>query len=278
MENVELKLVQERELGILREILKVINKYHLRYYMLGGTLLGAVRHQGFIPWDDDIDIGMPRPDYEKFIKVIESELHDPFDVHSLQSGLCEFSYYYARIVDKSLKVLRQKAMKDVVLPVWVDVFPLDGVPENDKELRSWLKKARRLHKEYRISQFEYYYYTTNVWKEKHGEIKTIFRAFLGKTGLYHMLDTHKVWKKLDRQLKKYDYDQASRIINFCGYWGIKEMFPKTVYGEGALYPFEDLMLMGPADYDFVLTQMYGDYMTPPEESKRHDHVVKIVKE
>ena len=276
MENKDLKRIQEAEIGILKEILKIAEKHQLRYYMLGGTLLGAVRHHGFIPWDDDIDIGMPRPDYEKFVRLAETELAAPFAVHSLQSGLCEFSYYYARIVDTRLKVLRQKAIKDVVLPVWVDVFPLDGVPESDGELRSWLRKPQRLHKEYRISQFPYYYYTKNVWKEKNGAVKTAFRALLGKTGLYHLLDTERVWARLDRHLKLYDYDKAGRLINFCGFWGVKELFPKSYYGEGKLYAFEDMMLMGPVNYDAVLTQMYGDYMTPPEESKRHDHVMKIV--
>ena len=278
MDNNALKLVQEHEIFILREILKIIDKYKLRYYMLGGTLLGAVRHHGFIPWDDDIDIGIPRPDYEKFVEVIGDELKDPFAIHSLQSGLCEFSYYYVRIVDTRVKVLRKKAEKDVVLPIWVDVFPLDGVPEDERERKHWLKKARQLHKEFRISQFYYYYYTTNVWKEKNGSIKTLFRRFIGKTGLYRLLNTERVWEKLDRQLKMYDYDKARRIINFCGFWGDKEMFPKSVYGEGRLYPFEDLMLIGPVDYDYVLRQMYGDYMTPPEESKRHVHVSLVVEE
>ena len=278
MDNNALKLVQEHEIFILREILKIIDKYKLRYYMLGGTLLGAVRHHGFIPWDDDIDIGIPRPDYEKFVEVIGDELKDPFAIHSLQSGLCEFSYYYVRIVDTRVKVLRKKAEKDVVLPIWVDVFPLDGVPEDERERKHWLKKARQLHKEFRISQFYYYYYTTNVWKEKNGSIKSLFRRFIGKTGLYRLLNTERVWKKLDRQLKMYDYDKARRIINFCGFWGDKEMFPKSVYGEGRLYPFEDLMLIGPVDYDYVLKQMYGDYMTPPEESKRHVHVSLVVEE
>ncbi len=278
MDNNALKLVQEHEIFILREILKIIDKYKLRYYMLGGTLLGAVRHHGFIPWDDDIDIGIPRPDYEKFVEVIGDELKDPFAIHSLQSGLCEFSYYYVRIVDTRVKVLRKKAEKDVVLPIWVDVFPLDGVPEDERERKHWLKKARQLHKEFRISQFYYYYYTTNVWKEKNGSIKTLSRRFIGKTGLYRLLNTERVWEKLDRQLKMYDYDKARRIINFCGFWGDKEMFPKSVYGEGRLYPFEDLMLIGPVDYDYVLKQMYGDYMTPPEESKRHVHVSLVVEE
>ena len=274
MENTELILIQEYELGILKEILRIIEKYNLRYYILGGTLLGAVRHQGFIPWDDDIDIGLPRQDYEKFIGFIKEEIKEPFAIHSIQSGIYDFNYYYVRIVDTRLKVLCRRTAKNLILPVWVDVFPLDGVPESKARLNAWVKKGYFLLKLYRRSQYEYYYKKdhTGNWS-----VKGLLNTAIYYSGIFHVLNREKIWQSLDKHLKLYPYDASSSIINFCGNWGIKELFPKSVYGEGRRYPFEDMMLVGPVDYDCVLTQMYGDYMIPPEEGKRHDHTIEVVR-
>ena len=84
-----------------------------------------------------------------------------------------------------------------------------------------------------------------------------------------------IWKKLDKHLKKYDYKNSTRLINICGYWGVKEMFPKEYYGKGNLYEFEDIMIRGPVDYHAVLTQMYGDYMTPPKDADKEHHYIEV---
>ena len=278
MEIEEKKILQQHELKILKELLKIIEKYDLKYYMLGGTLLGAVRHKGFIPWDDDLDIGIPRPDYEKLVSVLDGELVYPYAVHSLQSGLCDFSYYYIRVVDTRLKLVRKISQKDVYLPVWVDVFPLDGVPDEQNERRKWLKKGYRLLQQYKISQFDYFYYTDNVRGGKYRIPKTLVKTVFRRLNFQKLMNTEKIWQKIDYHLKSYDYNGSHDLINFCGYWGIKEMFPKEVYGEGKLYPFEDIMLMGPVNYDYVLTQMYGDYMTPLPEGARDHHHIELVKE
>ena len=179
MEDNDIKLIQCHILDILRELLRIFKKYNLNYYILGGTLLGAVRHNGFIPWDDDLDIGLPRPDYEAFSEIISKELNPPFAVHSLKSGLCEFSYYYIRIVDSRLQLIRRNAEKDVQLPVWIDVFPLDGTPNNRTGLKQWVKKGNFLLKLFNLSQFEYYYYFNNK-KKKYGFIKTPAKKLLWK--------------------------------------------------------------------------------------------------
>ena len=274
--NNDLKRLQQIELDITRAILEIVEKYNLRYYILGGTLLGAVRHQGFILWDDDMDIGMPRPDYEKFLSLAERELVSPYEIQTTYNNEGVYSYYYARVVDTRTKLLRKCSDETVVIPAWVDLFPLDGVPENDKDFKSWKKKCDYYLRLFSLSQFKYFYYTDSVRNEKYRALKIGFKHLFRDLKLYTLIDTKKVWKKLDMELKKNDYDASSRLINFCGYWKMKEMFPKNVYGEGKLYPFEDLMLCGPENYDFVLSQMYGDYMTPPPENQRDHHSVSII--
>jgi lipopolysaccharide cholinephosphotransferase len=96
--------------------------------------------------------------------------------------------------------------------------------------------------------------------------------------LEKLISTKFAWRQLDETLKRYSFEECNMLINFCGHWGVKEMFEKSVYGKGKLYQFEDIQLNGPENYDFVLTQMYGDYMTPPPEDKRDQHMVKLVTE
>lgn len=274
--NVNLRDIQLLELEILKQVLNICNQYSLTYYMLGGTLLGSVRHKGFIPWDDDIDIGLPRPDYEKFIEIAGKILYSPYQLHTIFQNSGEYCYYYARVENVKVKILRKASMKDVVIPVWIDVFPLDGVPNNSKEKNLWLKRVKAKKVLFNRSQFTYFG-SLDYSSKSSAYLKAFNNAFL-ILRLDRMINTRWAWKKLDKVLKENDYNQCDTLINACGYWGRKEMFPKTVYGKGRLYQFEDLMLNGPEDYDYVLKQMYGDYMTPPPEDKRNHHYIELITE
>ena len=165
-------------------------------------------------------------------------------------------------------------MKDVVIPVWIDVFPLDGVPNNPKGRSNWLKKLKISKVLFNRSQFTYFGSLDNS-SNRPAYLKAINNAFL-VLRLDRVINTRWAWKKLDSVLKENDYNHCNTLINACGYWGLKEMFPKSVYGKGRLYPFEDLMLNGPEDYDYVLKQMYGDYMTPPPEDQREHHHIELI--
>ena len=131
----DLRKLQLVELDILKEFLRICKKHHLRYYALGGTLLGAVRHEGFIPWDDDIDVGMPRPDFRRFEKIAEKEL--PEYLHYCSFMKTEgYHHYVPRITDSRVKVIDESAAVDAEKEAWIDIFPLDGMPGN-KYLRKF---------------------------------------------------------------------------------------------------------------------------------------------
>ena len=268
-----LRRLQEIELDILKRFLSICEQYSLTYYMLGGTLLGAVRHQGFIPWDDDIDIGMPRPDYERFLTIAERELSFPYRLHTLNTPGCAYSYYYARMENETVKLERNVSFRPVVICAWIDIFPLDGVPDDIKTRNRWLKKCTFYHNAFIASQYSY---LAVPEKKKRSFWKRSVRWAIEHTHAEKIISTRLIWKQFDRALRQNDFDKCHSIINFCGYWKLKEMFPKTIYGKGKLYPFEDLLLNGPEDADFVLRQMYGDYMTPPEDAQRDHHYISFI--
>lgn len=258
---------------IMKVILKFMEKEGTEYYMLGGTLLGAVRHKGFIPWDDDIDIGIPRGDYERFLSDIKRELPDYMAVRTYKNSR-NHHYYFSRIVDKRYKVKRTGSEVDRLEEVWVDIFPLDGMP--DKFLDRQIHKAKLLASRvmYHVATFD----KVNLKRPNRPYyervlIRLIKFFHLGKRGnMYFWLNM------IDRLLKKYPYSKSRWCINFMGQYMFKEMFPKEYYGKGRLYDFEESRMMGPEDADAVLTQQYGDYMKYPKDADRNTHAsVLIVK-
>lgn len=134
MENAT-KFLQEKELDMVKEFLKICEKHNLKYFMAGGTFLGAVRHKGFIPWDDDVDLGMYRDDYEKFLDIAKRELPYPYEVHTYRNCK-EHHYYFSHIIDVRYKVRRMGSLDKREEYVWIDIFPYDGLPKGRLSLCS----------------------------------------------------------------------------------------------------------------------------------------------
>lgn len=266
----ELRDLQLQELDILRECLKIINKYNLRYYMLGGTFLGAIRHKGFIPWDDDIDIGMPRPDYESFIKVAQKELPDFLKLVSYKND-SDYKKYFIKILNKNVKFVREDTIKQEETNLWIDIFPLDGMPNNIlvRKLHSYRLLFRRL-------QFQYSVFEKGVNIRKKRPLHEMLLIKLGYvyTRIFH-LNVDKQLNKLDHLLMKYRYDESKFVVNFMGAYKFKEMFPKEYYANPVEYDFEDMKLYGASEYDKILTQMYGEYMKPPAQNQRFSHSIRM---
>lgn len=269
--RVSLRDLQLAELEVLKEFLRICKKYRLRYYMLGGTLLGAVRHKGFIPWDDDIDIGMPRPDFIRFERIVKKELPDHLNYYSYKKDQ-GYRYYVPRLTDSRVKVIDTSAAVHTEKEAWIDIFPLDGMPGN--------KLARKFHC-FRLliarAKVNYSMFSTNI------DLKKTSRPFYEKAliSFGRVFPVEKIFKTsrelahLDRLMQKYPYDSSPYLINFMGIHKLKEMFHKKYYGKGAFYEFEGLKLKGPADYDHVLRQMYGEYWNPPDKEEMNHHNTQI---
>lgn len=266
----KLSKVQYLILDVFEYIYKYLNEKNIPYYMLGGTLLGAVRHKGFIPWDDDIDIGIPRTQYEQFLKEIDSHLpeHIRLETYSVSD---EHHYYFARVVDTRHSLRRKGSLMERNENVWVDIFPLDGMPNNG--FVRGIHKMRLLSTRalYHISCFD----KVNLKRPNRPFSERAVIKFVQVTHFGKHMSTRKKLDKLDRLLKKYPIEKSNYICNFMGQYKFREMFPKSWYGNGKLYDFEEYKLMGPEEYDRVLTQMYGDYMTPPKDADKNAHAAEL---
>lgn len=270
MNDNSIRKLQLIELDILKKTKKILDDNNFRYYMLGGTLLGAIRHKGFIPWDDDIDIGLPRSDYEKFLELAKNELKYPYELQISKNS--NGRYYYARIVNNDYKLLREVGYEDAIISCWIDVFPLDGVPDKKIKFKIWKYSAKFMYKLFIASDFSYF-----VNKEKKCSIfGTFARKIFLKFKLEKIIPKKLVIKMLDKILKSNDFDKSEYVCNFCGFWGEKEIFPRKIYDDYKFYKFEDVELCGPSNYDLVLTQMYGNYMIPPSNVDKNHHNIKLI--
>ena len=264
-----LRDLQHIELEMIKYLDEMFRKNNLRYFLLGGSLLGAVRHKGFIPWDDDIDVGMPRSDYERFLRIIK-HTNGRYKISWLGSKKYYNSLYFVKIINPEYLISENNDGVQRDVHPWVDIFPLDGVPQNGIKFLFWKYYTWII---YRLYMFSRNSETCDPSKMSLNSAKNVMKYITLKSGLINILDKKSLYKKLDRQLKKYDFDKSDRVINFCGFWHFKEMFPKSVYDNAADYRFEDILLRGPTDYNTVLTQMYGNYMTPPPEADRKHHTL-----
>ena len=266
----ELREIQLKELELLKKALTIIESHNLNYYMLGGTFLGAIRHKGFIPWDDDVDIVMPRQDYEKFYEYALEELKDPFEVKSFWKDIT-YQQYIIRIINKNITIERDDAAMHKTDNLWIDIIPFDGMP-NNKLLRSLHKFNLLFHR--LLLQYSKIETGVNMRKKR-----TILEKVLIKFGFafskLFKLDTKKRLFAIDNILKKYDWNSSEYIINFMAADGFKEVFPKKWFERTLLFDFEDIKLVGSSEYDKILTQMYGDYMTPPVQEQRFSHSMRV---
>lgn len=267
-----LEKLHNKELEIVKKIIEICNKHNIKYYILGGTLLGAVRHKGFIPWDDDIDIGMPREDYEKFINIAKEELPKKLFLDYFKDNKNNpeyYSYYMARIVDNSVSVVTKTAKKERDIGAWVDIFPIDGLPNN--KLICFFHKFRLLYLRAKLRFSQFSGLVTVDYSKKDFLMRCAIR-FGNIINLEKMINKDKCLEQIDNILKKYDYKKSINIINFagaCKSYKFIEIFPKEKYEDLIEYNFENISLIGPKDYDFILSHQYGEYMKEPVDKNKH---------
>ena len=258
------------ELDILKELLVLFEKNHISYFALGGTMLGAVRHKGFIPWDDDIDIGVPREDYERLPDICSQlPAHLKFVSYGNDPS---YPYYISRVVNEQIIVYSDRTETYQYTGAWVDIFPLDGMPRQKvfRALHSFRILFDRML--FNLSRFTD---TVNTKRKNRPFHEKAIIGFARLTHIHRLIGKQFAFNRLDKTLKKTPYKGAYYNINALGTYKLREMFNKKVFGNGAFYAFEDIRIRGPLHYNAYLTQMYGDWKTPADFT--HHSVVSIKK-
>lgn len=251
--SVCLRDLQLAELDILIETIKILKRYNLRYSMIGGTMLGAIRHKGFIPWDDDIDIALPRKDYERFLDIAEKELPKPYAVLR-KFGKHECMYAKIHNTDTTFIESSTVGWKDYYKGVFIDIMPLDGMPSSEKARKKYCKRIGNLVKTFNWHRFNFKY------------CKSL------KAKLCYLIPEKWIFKKWKKLITKYDFDVSDYT---CFAWSHRPgrlTFQKELFTNLAKYEFENIEVCGCQDYDGYLKSHFGtDYMVPPPENKRGTH-------
>lgn len=247
-----LKEMKRVSYEILCEIDDYCKENDITYYLSGGSCLGAVRHHGFIPWDDDVDIMLPREHYERFVEGFDKAKEGKYKVGSLPTDEL-WQRPGARVWDLNTKLVQTK-FSEREMGVFVDVFPIDGLPAS-KVGRDWyFAKVKVLNALRNISARRGFYS-----HEKYKIIKQILGFFFGH------LNTRKLALRLDRLAKRYRFEDSEYVAaSMAIHYGRKEIIRKELMDKAVYLEFEGRMFPVPVGYDTYLTNLYGDYMTPPE--------------
>lgn len=255
-------------LDILKAFMKICKDNGLTYYCCAGTAIGAVRHHGIIPWDDDIDVIMPRPDYDRLLEIAKAadfgkyEIITPYDDET-------YPLYFSKLSNRNTTLIEDRQIP-CVIGLYVDIFPLDATDDD-------VAKAKRLKDRYtkiinRLNAVSTHntfgeYLSLLKKKEEWGRFAIKTLAFFCRSAVRRHLI-----RQMDRLSYLYDYDKAKNVQVYTGSYGHREVFPKSWLGKGKEFPFEDTTVLLPECYDEYLRHFFNDYMQfPPVEQRIEKH-------
>ena len=257
MKKLSIEEIRKTELDLLCWFDTFCRERELTYVLCGGTLLGAVRHKGFIPWDDDIDVLMPRNDYDKLLAM--GGFHEEYRRFvSWRTG--EIVYPFIKLMDMRTEVREKYMSGNLVSHVWMDIFPFDGMPDDDRYIRRRFRQIRRLR---------YLIYAAGGEAGK-GSTRLAAAAKTILVPLLKRTDLQKVCEKMNRLSSAVPIEGAPYVGGFVWGYGPQEKMPRTML-ETVPVEFEGHQFPAPACWDMYLTQLFGNYMELPPEDKRILH-------
>lgn len=261
--KIDLRQLQNIELEILKELDRVCKKHGITYHLFGGTLIGAIRHKGFIPWDDDIDICMRREDYNKFIEICSKDLKSTYFLQNYKTDP-NFFHSFVRIRKNGTKVIqRQYKGIDMHHGVFIDVFPFDNIPDSvsARKVQYSLMRTNRIIKNFKIKK-------KSSQKSMKANIKNLISLVVKPIPI-------KYFNSFETYLSTYYNNKittsSTLMVEAIQINHKRCTIENEKFYETEEHEFEGQMFVGPRHYDEVLSNMYGDYMALPKESDRQPH-------
>lgn len=252
--------IQGRLLAMMKRFHDVCQEENIEYYMNSGTMLGAIRHKGFIPWDDDVDLGLFRNEYERLVSLPQSVWLPDYELVTFHNKK-GYPYCFAKLYDKN-STLVEKGYSNYVGGVYLDIFPHDGAGNSliTSKARYYMNFARYWLLIYRL-----------IPEKKKNPVKRLLQAWAHQRPV-------RAWQEaLEESIKALDTNDCRYVSNFIGRHRTREVFPKEFFGTPTLYEFEDSSFFGPEMADEYLTWLYGDYMKlPPKGEQDINHPAEFI--
>ena len=259
----ELRKIQLSSLDALKELKRICDKHGLKYYLVAGTLLGAVRHGGFIPWDDDVDVAMPRADYNKLERIAKRELADGFFYQTERTDK-HSPFFFAKLRRNGTDV-REHLVKDVEMHngCYADVFPLDYCPSSEKRARRFFKLIALFNSAMLAKVSDEF---VCGYEKKSARLLFSVVKILPRWMLIFLRNAVRIY---------YTATPGKKLVcTVSGSYGYpRETYLAEWFDKSTKLDFEDDSFSVPEEYDKALTHMYGDYMTPPPEGERKQHFI-----
>lgn len=250
--------LQKRLLEMLTWLSRFLDENNLTYYVIGGTFLGAVRHNGFIPWDDDVDIAMPRNDYERLIRLFSQPINH-YTLESPKSCGYDFTYNFAKFYDEDTTMV-EHARYRIKRGVSIDIFPIDGLGNTKEEAYKNYKKIDRLN--VILSMITCRVRKSRVWWKNAAII----------LGRILPINIHSLIKNIDHLCKQKDFYSCNYVANCMSTYRKREIMERKVWGTPNLYLFENTHVKGPAMADEYLTHLFHNWQElPPIEKRQSAH-------
>ncbi len=260
MIKLETKDVKKRLLNILLALQKFCNDHDLQFYLSAGTLLGAIRHQGFIPWDDDIDVCMSRPDYDTLLKLAQKSKNFGGHYKIECFFLGNSNYPFIKVIDTNTKIDPTYMEEGSTGSLFVDVFPVDALPDNISKIKSIYRKAEIYRRILMLNSAK-----IGTGKSK---LRTLIKPFL--VPFAKLIGVKRCNQKLDQLSRTYNFAAGQKVGSIMwGLYGPGEVMPKQGFDQSITVTFEGHSFQTMACWKEYLINMYGDYMKlPPKESRR----------